>query len=118
MSGPMTPALANAALGHALRAEADAANISIGRLVQRKALAKLIKRPGESGKAESLPGRTWRDMSLRTRTVLVMLASTHDGDARDYASRAWEALDVADQVSMAACARALRDDLSASACLY
>ncbi|OWQ83832.1 hypothetical protein CDN99_25540 [Roseateles aquatilis] len=119
MSGPLPQALASAASAHALRAQADKEGITIGRLVQRLAMPRLVKRPADVERAaESLPGRTWREMSIRTRTVLVMLASAHDGDARAYASRAWEALAPADQVSMAACARELGRDLSGARCLY
>jgi len=116
MSGPMTPAMAEAASAHALRAQATAAGLTVGRFVQRQAMEKLVKRADDG--AESLPGRTWRAMSLRTRSVLVMLASDHEGDARAYAGRAWEALTPGDQVSIAACARELSRDLSGSICLF
>lgn len=119
MSGPMTPALAEAARVHALRAQAEAEGISVGRLIARNARAKLAARvEGDAKAAESLPGRTWRTMSLRTRAVLVMLASDHAGDARTYAARAWEALTPADQVSIAACAREIGRDLRRASCLF
>ena len=86
MSGPMTPALADAASAHALRAQATAAGLTIGRFVQREALKKLEAREGEAGKFENLPSRTWRAMGLRTRTVLVMLASSDCAAPRAKAS--------------------------------
>lgn len=115
----MNPALANAARAHALRAQADAEGVSIGSLIARNARANLAKRTeDEARKAESLPGRTWRTMDLRTRSVLVMLAASFEGDARAYAARAWEALTPADQVSIAACARTLGRDLRRASCLF
>ena len=118
MSGPMTPALANAAMGHALRAKAEAAGLTVGRFVQREALKKLETREGESGRLENLPSRTWRAMGLRTRTVLVMLASSDcAGDPRTYAAQPWGSLSVGDQCAIAACARELGRDLCGAVCL-
>ena len=123
MSGPMTPALADAASAHARYArdlaQAEKEGISIGRLIARNARANLAKRTeDEARKAESLPGRTWRRMDLRTRSVLVMLGSTHVGDPSVYAAQAWEALAPADQVGIAACARTLGRDLRRASCLF
>lgn len=124
MSGPMTTELAaaasryaaEAAATNALLAEASTSGLSVGRFIQRRFIEQQAAKRG--GGAESLPGRTWRAMDLRTRSVLVMLAASFEGDARAYAARAWEALTPADQVSIAACARTLGRDLRRASCLF
>lgn len=118
----MSKAVAEAASRHAaqaaLQAEAESLGISVGRLIERNARKKLAERQKGAGSAESLPGRTWRAMDIRTRTVLVMLASESAGDPRAYAGKAWEALTAADQLSIAACARELGRDLRRATCLF
>ncbi|MDN3544651.1 hypothetical protein QWZ02_09345 [Kinneretia asaccharophila] len=117
MSGALNPELAQAAGLIALRAEAAARGLTLGRLAQAKLLESLDKHRAAQG-AESLPGKTWRLMALRTRTVLVMLAAKTDGDPREVARKPWEALDEADRDSIAACARTLRRDLADVSSLF
>ncbi len=117
MSGAMNPQLAQAASTIALRAEAAARGLTLGRLAQAKLIESLDKHRAAKG-AESLPGKTWREMHLRTRTVLVMLAAQTDGDPREVARQPWEALAESDRDSIAACARTLRRDLAGAAALF
>lgn len=116
MSGQLSPAMAQAAGAHALRAQADAAGVSIGRLVAARFRAGLEARKGRE--PDSLPGRTWRAMSERTRVVLVMLAASTDGNPQDVARQPWESFSDGDKASMAACARELGGNLRDAACLF
>lgn len=116
MSGQLTPAMAGAAGGHALRAQADAAGVSIGRLIGARVRASIEGRQGRE--PDSLPGRTWRAMSVPARTVVVMLAASTSGDPREAARQPWESFSDADRASMAACARDLSRELRDSACLF
>lgn len=124
MSGPLSPELAAAAARHAaesaatnaLLAEASTSGLSVGRFIQRRFIEQQSAKRG--GGAESLPGRTWRAMDLRTRTVLVMLASSHGGDPRDYASKPWDNLSADDQPAIAACARELLRSLKHANSLF
>lgn len=124
MSGPIPTNIAaaagrlaedarHAAAGAKLADDAQREGLTVGRLVQRRALARISTRS-----AESLPGAAWREMALRTRTVLVMLAGETDGDPREVARRPWEALADSDRASIAACARTLHRDLAGAACLF
>lgn len=116
MSGPLPAVVARAASGHALRAEADAKGVTVGRLVAARFRAGL--EAGKGREPDSLPGRTWRAMSLATRTVVVMLAASTQGDPREAARQPWESFTDSDRASMAACARELGRELSGAACLF
>lgn len=116
MSGQMPKGLAAAAGAIALRAEADAKGVSIGRLVAARTRATLEARKGRE--ADSLPGRTWREMPIKVRTVVVMLACAADGDPRHLAAQPWASFAGSDQCAMSACARDLARGLSNAASLF
>lgn len=88
------------------------------RAARNEAIARIVANQKDRKPLESLPGRTWAAMSLKTRTVLVMLASSTAGNARDLAARQWEQLTEQDRESIAACARELGRDLAGAASLY
>lgn len=67
---------------------------------------------------QGLPARTWAAMPMRTRVVVVMLASAEDEDPRTVAQRPWEGLAEGDRAKFAAVARELRRDLSSAASLF
>ncbi len=125
MSGPIPHAVAEAAgrhaqqaagaaAGAALRADADARGVSIGRAL----IARYMVGQRPATEPDSLPGRTWRAMSVPARTVVVMLAASTSGDPREAARQPWESFSDADRASMAACARDLSRELRDAACLF
>jgi hypothetical protein len=65
-----------------------------------------------------LPARTWAKMDLRVRSILVMLASSEMGDARETARKPWGSLSDADRQAIAALARTMRDETKDAACLF
>lgn len=67
---------------------------------------------------QGLPSKTWAAMSLRTRSVLVMLGSTSAADPRELARKPWAALTETDRHGIAACAREMGQDLKNSVCLF
>ena len=67
---------------------------------------------------QGLPSKTWADIPLRTRAVLVMLGATSMDDPREVARRPWGALSEADRVGIAAVAREMEHDLRSSVCLF
>lgn len=67
---------------------------------------------------QGMPSKTWSEMPIKTRTVLVMLGSTTDEDPRTVARRPWESMPENDRVSIGACARQLGNDLKRAACLF
>lgn len=84
------------------------------------ALAKcweLVKKPAVNER-QGLPSKTWAEMPIRTRSVLVMLGGTSMDDPREVARRPWASLSSKDQDGIAACARELRDNLKNASCLF
>lgn len=67
---------------------------------------------------QGLPSKTWAEMPIKTRTVLVMLGSTTSEDPRTVARRPWESMKEDDRVSIGACARQLGRDLTKANCLF
>lgn len=67
---------------------------------------------------QGLPAKTWAEMPIRTRAVLVMLGGTTVADPREVARRPWEALSIPDRESIAALAREMRDNLKNASCLF
>lgn len=67
---------------------------------------------------QGLPSKTWSEMPMKTRTVLVMLGSTTSEDPRTVARRPWESIPEAERVTIGACARQLGRDLTRAACLF
>lgn len=67
---------------------------------------------------QGLPAKTWSEMPIKTRTVLVMLGSTTGDDPRTVARRPWQSIPEADRVSIGACARQLGRDLTRAGCLF
>ncbi len=115
MSGQMSQALAAAAGGIALRAEAEAKGVTIGRLIAAKTRASLEAHKG--AEPDSLPGRVWRGMPQQARWLCCTMASKCD-DA-DRASRMpWESFSDAERASMAAFARQMQGAFSAARCLF
>lgn len=67
---------------------------------------------------QGLPAKTWAEMPIRTRSVLVMLGGTTVDDPREVARRPWESLSLTDRESIAALAREMRDNLKNASCLF
>jgi hypothetical protein len=109
MSGALSHQLAQAAGTIALRAEAASRGLTLGHIVAERARKTLAAREGRE--AETQAGRTWREMNMRTRTVLVMLASEQEGDPRSIAMQPWASFSSNDQCAMGAAARTLADGL-------
>lgn len=116
MSGPMPDDVRDAATALALKAEADARGMSVGRVIAQRLREGITKRTRPE--ADSLPARVWRDMHLSSRTVLVMLCCDAKGDPRQLAMQSWDAFGDADKGAMAACARSLASDLRSAASLW
>ena len=83
-------------------------------LARCRELVKGIKQNDPQG----LPSKTWSEMPVKTRTVLVMLGSTTGEDPRTFARRPWESIPQADRVSIGATARQLGRDLGRASCLF
>lgn len=77
----------------------------------------LVKKP-VLNERQGLPAKTWADMPLRVRAVLVMLGGTTMGDPREVARRPWESLSLPDREGIASCAREMRDNLKNASCLF
>jgi hypothetical protein len=67
---------------------------------------------------QSVPSRTWADIPLRTRAVLVMLGATSMEDPREVARRPWGSLSEQDRDGIAACAREIEKHLRNASCLF
>lgn len=116
MSGPMQPAVAQAAGSHALIAQAHAEGVHPGVVIARNLRASLDARtPTER---DSLPGRAWRAIPIKVRLALVMLASTQRGDPSVIALQPWESFTDSDRAEIGACAREFRRGLSDAASLW
>lgn len=113
---PATVEESGAIRGAALRAAADAAGVPIHHQVRTVAM-QLIQ-AGQRAESDSLPGRTWRAIAIEARVVVVMLAATAPGDARELARQPWDSFSAADQASMAACARLLARELRQAGSLF
>ena len=113
---PATIEESGAITGAALRAEADAASVSIGEVVRRTVRTRIEarERPGW----DSLPGRTWRAIEPAVRGVLVMLAADQQGDPHELARQPWEAFSPQDQAAIASCARSFARELKHAAALF
>ncbi len=118
MSGPIPTEVASAAAELAFQAEARASGLPIHQFTRRKCMERIQAAQAGAKPRQSLPARTWAAMSLRTRTVLVMLGAESDEDPRTIAAAPWESLSDADRVSIGACARALRGDLASASTLW
>ena len=77
----------------------------------------VVKKPAVNER-QGLPAKTWSDMPIRARAVLVMLGATSMGDPRETARRPWESLTRQDREGIAACARELRANLDNASCLF
>lgn len=117
MSGPLPRAVAEAANAIALRAEATHRGVSIGKVVIDRARATLDANV-KAERGVGLPGRVWGAIPERTRLVLVMLGCEASGEAQRLCRQPWESFSADDQGRMAAAARTLSRDLSASSALY
>jgi hypothetical protein len=67
---------------------------------------------------QGLSSKTWADIPLRTRAVLVMLGAVSDADPREVARRPWGSLTDADRHGIATCAREMGKHLRAASCLF
>jgi len=105
MSGQMSPQLAGAAAGLALRAEATAKGVSIPHLIRERVHAKFAARQSN---AETLAGQTWREMPMNVRTVLLMLEGNAEGDPRTLAAQPWGSFSDSDRAAIAAAARSFK----------
>lgn len=115
----MSPGLAAAAQAHADAAQAAAQGISVRELIVTRTKARIAERSKQASReGVSLPGRTWAAIDVRTRTVLVMLGASQEGDPRRLAAQPWASFPAADQCSMAAVARQLRRQLDSAASLF
>lgn len=65
-----------------------------------------------------LPSKTWANMPIKTKTVLIMLGSTSLDDPRQVARKPWESMTRQDRETIGACARQLSRDLQTSNCLF
>lgn len=84
------------------------------------ALAKcweLVKQPVKNER-QGLPSKTWAEMPIRTRAVLVMLGGTSAKDPREVARCPWDSLSLSDREGVAAVAREMRDNLKNASCLF
>lgn len=101
MSGPLTSAVASAAVRHAAMAQCHS-----------------VIRAWAPSKVQSLPAKTWASIPERTRLTLVMIAAKAPGDPARLAKQPWASFDANDQGAMAAVARELARDLSSAASLF
>jgi hypothetical protein len=83
-------------------------------LARAWASVKQVKQDDRQG----LSSKTWADIPLRTRAVLVMLGATSDADPREVARRPWGSLTDADRDGIATCAREIGKHLRAASCLF
>ena len=67
---------------------------------------------------QGLPSRTWAEMPMRTKAVLVMLGATTMEDPREVARRPWGSLSEKDREGIAACAREMEKHLRSASCLF
>jgi hypothetical protein len=67
---------------------------------------------------QGLPSKTWSDIPLRVRAVLVMLGGATMENPREVARRPWGSLSDQDRQGIAAVAREMRDELKHAACLF
>lgn len=67
---------------------------------------------------QGLPSKTWAQMDVRTRSVLVMLGAHSMEDPREVARRPWGSLSESDRRGISACARELGRDLKNASCLF
>lgn len=67
---------------------------------------------------QGLPARTWAEIPLRTKSVLVMLGAKSMDDPREVARRPWGSLSDADREGIAACAKELSHSLRDAPCLF
>lgn len=67
---------------------------------------------------QGLPSRTWAEMPMRTKAVLVMLGAKSMEDPREVARRPWGSLSESDREGIAACARELNRSLASASCLF
>lgn len=65
-----------------------------------------------------LPSKTWANIPLRVRSVLVMLGANTVEDPREVARRPWGALSDDDRRGIAACAREMGQSLKNASCLF
>lgn len=89
--------------------------------IRKQALARcwaVVKQPCPEDDRQGLPSKTWADIPLRTRAVLVMLGAANMEDPRKVAQRPWGALSEEDRVGIAAVAREMQRDLRSSVCLF
>jgi hypothetical protein len=115
MSGPLSPAVAGAAHGYALRAEATARGVPIGHIVRERTLKSLEAHKPER---DSLPGRTWRNIPEKSRLLIVMIGCTAQGEPQRLCRQPWASFSEDDQLRMAASARELARDLRDVASLF
>ena len=89
--------------------------------IQKEALANcwaLLQEKRPTPDPHGLPAKTWADMNIRTRSVLVMLGGTSAGDPRELARKPWGGLSDEDRCGIAACARQIGRDLRDASCLF
>jgi hypothetical protein len=89
--------------------------------IKEQCLAKaweLVKTGAPAIDRMGLPSRTWADLPLRTRAVLVMLGATSMEDPRKVAQLPWGSLSDADRVGISAVAKDMQHDLRNAACLF
>ena len=67
---------------------------------------------------QGLPSKTWAEMSLRTKSVLVMLGAASLDDPREVARRPWGSISEQDREGIATCARELAKSLNNASCLF
>ena len=67
---------------------------------------------------QGLPSRTWDQMPMRVRAVLVMLGAYSTSDPRQLARLPWGSLSDQDRMGIAACAREMQSGLKDAACLF
>lgn len=101
MSGPLSPAVSNAAARMAAMAKCRAAISAWA-----------------PSKTESLPAKTWAAIPERTRLTLVMIAASQPGDPARICRQPWMSFTEEDRGAMAAVARQLVRDLSSAASLF
>lgn len=91
-----------------------------GQSVKDSAIARAwaVIKQGKTDDAQGLPSRTWTDIPIRTRAILVMLGASSMEDPREVARRPWASLSEADREGISACAREIRDSLRHAACLF
>lgn len=77
-----------------------------------------VKTPLKEADNHGLPQKTWADIPMRTRAVLVMLGATSMEDPREVARRPWASLSQADREGIGACAREISRNLRNAACLF